>query len=101
LLLLVGCSQSPASKDELLSLVRRHCTRDQSRVNPKPLPLNKLQWLMSRPQELEQIDELTQRWTYRFADGPIDLHMIVETGNTWQDENPMVFIDLKRLFGSG
>jgi hypothetical protein len=95
LLLILGCA--PSSKAELVSLIREHGTRNQSRVSPKPLPLSKLQRLVSMPQESAQVDDQTQCWTYRFDDGDIDVHVIVETGNTWQDEDPMVFVDLKRL----
>jgi hypothetical protein len=95
-LLLVGCSPRVKSEDDLMSLVRRHCTRNESRVSPKPLPLSKLRWL-ANPDQSEQIDELTQKWTYQFGRGPVDLHVIVETGNSWRDEDPMVFIDFKRL----
>ena len=97
LLLCGGCSRGPDSKDELLALIREHCTREESRINPKPLRRSKLQWLAHPPQKSEQVDELTQRWTYRFADGNVEMHVVVETGNTWQDEDPMVFIDFKRM----
>jgi hypothetical protein len=52
---------------------------------------------LARPHESTSVDELTRKWTYRFDDGQVDLHVIVETGNTWQQNDPMVFIDLKRL----
>ncbi len=96
MLLLAGCSSRVESQQELVALVRRHCTRSESRVSPKPVPLSKLRWLAS-PHESEQIDELTQKWTYKFEEGPMDLHVIVETGNSWRDKDPMVFIDFKRL----
>jgi len=95
-LLLSGCSPSIKSEEELVSVVRRYCTRNESRVSPKPVPLSKLRWLAS-PHDSEQIDGLTQKWTYQFADGPVNLHVIVETGNSWRDQDPMVFIDFKRL----
>jgi hypothetical protein len=92
-----GCSRAPASKDEVLAVLREHCTREESRLNPKPLLKSKLQRLVQRPQKSVQVDERTQRWTYRFADGELVMHVIVETGSTWQDEDPLVFIDFKRL----
>jgi hypothetical protein len=96
LLISSGCAPGPDSKAELLTLIRRSCIRDESRLNPKPLPFSKLKWL-APPEKSIQVDELTQRWTYRFPDGEVQMHVVVETGNTWQDEDPMVFVDFKRM----
>lgn len=97
LLIFSGCSRGPDSKDEFLELIRERCTREESRLNPKPLLRSKLEWLARRARESVQLDELTQRWTYRFPDGQVDMHVVVETGNSWQDPDPMVFVDFKRL----
>jgi hypothetical protein len=97
LMVCAGCAGSVDSKSELLTILQKHCTRDESRINPKPLLRSKLQRLAGRPVDSEQVDELTQRWTYQYPDGEVQMHVIVEAGNSWEGSDPMVFVDFKRL----
>lgn len=96
LLLIAGCSASYDSKDAFLAAIRQKCTRSESRVNPKPLLLSKLQRLAG-PHEVVPVDDLTQKWTHKFADGEVNLFVSLETGSSWTEEDPMVFVDFKRI----
>ncbi len=95
-LLTGGCFSQPENKDDFLARIRERGTREESRANPKPLARSKLEHLAPGARETRQIDEATQLWTYRLADGEVDLCVMVEIGNGWQDPDPMVFVDLKR-----
>src|SRR4051812_7984054 len=69
LVLLAGCTAKLQSKEELVAALREHCTRDQSRINPKPVLQSKLMRIAGLPHEVVQVDDMTQEWTYRFRNG--------------------------------
>jgi hypothetical protein len=99
-LVAAGCqakAPTATTRYEFIEQLRQQATRDDSRVNPKAMLQSELLNIVREPNSREPIDDASQRWHYEFVDGPLDLIVLVEPGSDWQQPDPTVFVDFKRL----
>jgi hypothetical protein len=91
------CGCGAETKDAFAERVRAACTRSESRVSPKTMELSALQAICGRTPQVSPLDDQTRQWLFEFPDGAVELPVLTDAGQSWDERNPRVFVLVNRI----